>query len=367
MNVMIAADYSPPQSGNFIASVIALARCVAAEGGTVVFVLPKERPWVNWIRDEGFAVEIVGKEGTDARTQFGVLSALLEKYPFDILHLHFGMFHHAVTHNRDELGDVRILLHDHMDYSVRSSPAKQMIYSVAHSINYAKNRIAVVSVMKRKHRAYLFLRRKWYVPNGLSMERYVDRSMSREECREFLGVSENEKVCLLLGWDPKLKGLDIALKAVHECRREDPDVVLAIIGVGRGAPADHAVRFIRNETEFDPNEPWIRYLHVYEDMFAVHRAIDVFLSASRRDAFSYGLLESISQDTPVVVSDIPGTRWAKAYNHCFIYPVEDYSKCAEAIMKALRAGRTETNSADVVDKYSIEKWCDKMMGVYRKL
>lgn len=367
MNVMIAADYSPPQSGNFIASVIALARRVAADGGAVIFVLPKERQWVNWIRDEGFPVEIVGKEGTDARTQFGVLGPLIEKYRTNILHLHFGMFHHAVTHHREELGDVKILLHDHMDFGVRSSIIKQYVSVLGHSFDYARKHIGVVAVMKRKYRAYFFLRRKWYVPNGLSMERYIDRSMTREECRQLLGVGAGEKVCLLLGWDPKLKGMDVAMKAVHECRRDDPSIVLGIIGAGRGAPAEHTVKFIRKETEFDPNESWIRYFHVYEDMFAVHRAIDVFLSASRRDAFSYGLLESISQNTPVVVSDIPGTKWATAYSKCVIFANGDAESCARAIRRAMQMGRNESNYQYICDDYSIDKWTSAMMEIYRKL
>ncbi len=188
--------------------------------------------------------------------------------------------------------------------------------------------------------------------------------MTRTECRESLRVKDTDKVCLLLGWDLKRKGLDIVMKAVNKCRESDPNIILGVIGAGRGKPADYAETFIRRETEFSPNEPWIRYFNDYEDMFAVHRAIDVYISASRKEAFSYGLLGSISQDTPIVVSDVPGTKWSAEYSNSYFYPVEDYKACAEAIMKALKTGRVKTNSAEMIEEYGIDQWCDKVLEVY---
>lgn len=41
MNILIAADYSTPKSGNFIASILALGRRLRVSGERVVFVFPK--------------------------------------------------------------------------------------------------------------------------------------------------------------------------------------------------------------------------------------------------------------------------------------------------------------------------------------
>lgn len=76
MNIMIAADYAPPKSGNFIASVIALGRKLRDRGDNVVFAFPKEREWADWLRSEDFCVEITNR--TNERIG-GVLMTRLSK------------------------------------------------------------------------------------------------------------------------------------------------------------------------------------------------------------------------------------------------------------------------------------------------
>lgn len=368
MNIMIAADYASPKSGNIVASVIALGRKLRDRGDKVMFAFPREREWANWLRAEGFCVEIVNR--TDERIGGGtenatlqVLLTLIRRHEIELIHAHFGMFHNALVFHRNELKDVKIIIHDHMDFGLKPSLAMQYTKTALRSLLYRLRRINVVGVMEKKTNAYIFLKHKWFVPNGLSLERYIERPMTRDECREKLGLLETDKCVMILGWDLKRKGLDIALKAVCKCREKDPDICFGMIGAGTG-PSEPVREFISQETEFDSAEPWIHFFDSYEDMFAVHRAIDVYLSASRKEAFSYGLLESISQDTPVVVSDIPGTRWADMYSSSFFYPFEDVDACSEAIIRALAQGRSATNSDKLVKKYGIEPWCDAIIRIF---
>lgn len=233
------------------------------------------------------------------------------------------------------------------------------------SLRYRKNGIAIASVNPQKDQAYCFARH-WYIPNGLSLLRNVPHSASREECREELGIAPQERICLFLGWDVHRKGLDIAVKAVSKIRKTDPTMLLGIVGIG-DPPNPDRMKFILDTTGIDPESSWIRYLPSREDMFAYHRAADVYLSASRSEAFSYGILEAISQNTPVVVSDIKGTSWCHEYIKTVVYPTEDADACAEAIKKALSMGHDSSNAQDIVVSYSVQKWCDQMIEVYRDL
>ena len=89
------------------------------------------------------------------------------------------------------------------------------------------------------------------------------------------------------------------------------------------------------------------------------------MSASRSEAFSYGVLEAISQNTPLVMSDITGTDWAHSYDKAFVYPTEDFSACANAIEQALQLDRiAPSNSDEFIEKYSIENWCTAIKNVY---
>ena len=164
----------------------------------------------------------------------------------------------------------------------------------------------------------------------------------------------------------KRKGLDIALKAVQKCRQTVPDICFGLIGVGT-SPSELCKKFIKEETGISPEEQWIHYFDSYEDIFAVYRAVDVYLMASRHEGHPYALLEAISQDTPVVVSDIPSTKWASQYHNSFFYPTEDVDACAKAIMEALASGRRKTNAAEIVERYGIDQWCDKIIDIYHSI
>lgn len=367
MNILIAANYGAPKSGNFIASLIALARKIRKEGSNVSFVFPKQTDWINWFIDEGFEIRIFNPEDKTVDEQFAWLNEIIKKDSIDIVHTHFGMFRKAILNNRKEIKKVKVIVHDHMDLYMGTNYALQRLGFVFISFIYLLKNISVITVNKRKKINYFFLKNKWFIPNGLSLERHLSHSATREESRTELNLSPNEKVCFLLGYDLKGKGLDIALKAIEKCRETDKNIILGIIGAGELAPTECTKDFIRTETGIDPNEPWIRFFKSHEDMFAVHRAIDVYISASRKEAFSYGLLEAISQNTPIVVSDINGTKWSSEFSNSHFYPVENPDKCSEAIFEALKCGRCESNYKTVVSHYSVDTWCDKILEVYNKV
>lgn len=367
MNILIAANYATPKSGNFIASLITLARKIRENGSNVYFVFPKRADWIEWFEKENFNVDIIDYENYSIDEQFCKLNELIKRYEIDIIHIHFGMFRQALVRNRRKIKDVKILIHDHMGYYVGHSILLQKLGFAAFSIVYALEKIRVVTVLKNKKNSYFFLPKKWYVPNGLAPERYLSHSMTREECRRNLQVDKNEKVCFLLGWDLKRKGLDIALKAIEKCRESDENIVIGIIGAGEKEPTDYAKSFIQEECNINPKASWIKYFNNYEDMFAVHRAVDVYLAVSRQEGFPYGMLEAISQNTPIVASEIKAQLWAKEYTNSYFYPTENYDKCADAITKALQNGRRDSNYLDIIDKYSIDKWCNNIIEIYKKL
>lgn len=366
MNVMIAANYVAPKSGNFIASILALGRRLRESGDQVVFVFPEEREWICWLREEKFAVEVLSKisnKGAMKADQLQVLLKLIDKYQINLIHSHFGLFHHTLIFHRNKLANIKIIIHDHMGFGLSPNMLIQYFNLAAYSLLYQMENINVIAVMEKKKNAYLLLRNKWFVPNGLSLERYIHQSMNQKECRKELGLKQSDKCVFLLGWDLKRKGLDIALKAVQKCRETDENICFGMIGVG-AEPTNYVKEFIQRETGIDPSEPWIHFFDSWEDMFAVYRAIDVYLMASRHEGFPYALLEAISQSAPVVVSDISSTKWASSYDNSYFYPTENVDACANAILKAVSNGRKENNSAEIVTRYGINQWCDKVLEIY---
>lgn len=368
MNILIAANYAAPYGGNFIASLIELGERIESRGDSVCFVFPLcvegERDWAQWMKMSGFELHYLNNELSDDE-KITFLKELVNQKKVDVLHLHFGMFLRTVRQNRRLFKNTKVLVHDHMDYSVHPSVLKQKMMCYARSFDYMLKRMAVVTVMEKKLRGYIFCSQKWYVPNGLSFRRNVAHSETRDEVRSKIQIESDRVLCLLLGWDMERKGIDIAVNAVHQLRTEGVDAVLGLVGLGSELSTQQRT-FIEQRCKLDADSTWIKYIESREDMFALHRAADIYLSASRKEAFSYGILEAISQNIPVVVSDIEGTKWSWDYSKCYSYPVEDPKKCAEAIKLALKC-ENKSNAEIFVERYNIQKWCDQIIEIYNKL
>lgn len=372
MNVLIIADYKTPKSGNFVASLLDLGNLMKKNGNEVIYMFPDNKKggytWSRWLGKNGFDVILFDEKQKESE-KMKQLQNIVCKYGIDIIHSHFGYLHGFLIRNHKALGrNIKLIFHDHMDFSEVGSLWKQKLSTAKWSIIYRFFDVYVISVMKKKDKAYWLAgkKRHWYVANGLSLQRSEMDTRTRKELRAEIGIEENEKIALFLGWDLHRKGLDIAYKGVEEYRKNNPNLKLGVIGAGRGMPNERTITFLQ-EAGCNPYEKWIVYLNDYEDIFAMNRAVDVYISASRAEAFSYGILEAISQNNPVVVSDIEGTSWSWEYNKCVSFRNEDVSDCAVALSKALEMGKMESNYQTIIKKYGNDIWCKKIFDIYKKI
>lgn len=376
MNVLIMADFPAKCSGNFINSLLHLAGKMKEKKWTPIFMFPlledgTEREWVEYIRNYDASVEggnrvIMFDRALPNDELADLLFRIVEKYKIDLIHSHFSCCDQVLLWNKELHSKVKILYHDHMDYVAELPLKLQLKKQIKVAKRYWEYGIGIISVMKKKHWGYFLAPKKWFIPNGISFKRNVEHSMSREECRAMLGLKDTDVLCLFLGWDIYRKGLDIAVNAVQEARKTNPNVILGIIGFEEN-PSDETIRRIRKIVGFDPRQEGIRFMNSMEDMFALHRAADVYLSASRTEAFSYGILEAVSQNVPVVVSDINGTKWSWKYSKCVKFKNEDTQACAKAILTALPKRFDVSNSEMITQKYSIDTWCERVLRVYQKM
>ena len=365
MNILIACDYRAPFGGNFVGSLLDLGSRLTKKGDRVVFLFPVvqdgPRPWVQWIRKHGYTVIMADLSLSD-QEQITYLRTVSLKNKIDIIHLHFGIYSRFVRQYPKELKPAKVLIHDHMGYSTGVNIHKQRLRLAINSLLYAYYGYGLITVMKEKKNAYIFMMKKWYVPNGVSMIRNVEHFLSREETRKQLGIGDDQILVTLLGWDMKRKGVDIAVQAVQLLNRQGNAVVLGLIG----GDTEKYHQFIKTYG-VDPDSAYIRYIDSREDVYSLHRAADVFLSASRNESFPYAILEAISQNTPIAISDIPETKWANDYMKSSEYALEDPEACAKAIMRSAQFNNCDSNADEIVEKYSIEKWCNHIMSIYDEM
>ena len=372
MNVLILADYRTPKSGNFAASILELGNAMREQGNIVVYMFPKKNngtySWIKWIENEKFNV-ILFDETQSEEEKLCQIKAIVQKFRIDIIHSHFGYLHRLLLIRHKQINkQVKLVFHDHMDFSEVINIRKQKISLMKRAFLYRIFDAYVISVMEKKDHAYWLAgkRRHWYIPNGLSLRRAEQDMRTSEELRLEIGVNLGEKLALFLGWNMHGKGLDIAVKGIKKYRQKYPNLKLGVIGVGHGEPYKSTVVFLK-EAGCNPYEDWILYLNNYEDIFALNKAVDIYISASRAEAFSYGVLEAISQNKPVVVSDIEGTSWSWEYNKCVPFKNEDADDCAAALEQALIMGDRDSNYQQIIDKYSNTVWCEKLINIYQEI
>lgn len=134
--------------------------------------------------------------------------------------------------------------------------------------------------------------------NGVDMERF--QPVDRDEARRRLGLPPGQRILLSVGLLIERKGHHIAIEAMTGLR----DDLLVIIGSGpelarlqkmaENLKVMDRVRFV----EQVPNER-------LKDWYS---AADALVLCSSREGWANVLLESMACGTPVVATDIPGTR-----------------------------------------------------------
>lgn len=370
-NVLVMADYNPVFSGNFIASILALANKARCNNWKTIFMFPynadgSEPCWKGYIESGGGYEVLLYDRTLHTRDLTEMLIKVIGERNIDLIHSHFSSCYNSLLWSKEIHKRVKILFHDHMDFSAGVSFLPQIHKQIKSGKRYREYGIGVISVMKRKSRFYFLANKRWYIPNGISFKRNVEHSLSREEYRRKLKLNNDDKFVLFLGWDILRKGVDIAIKAVIECRKTHPEIKLGMTGFG-AKPSEKDINRIKQVIGIDPCQEGIMFLNSEEDMYALHRAADVYLSASRTEAFSYGILEAISQNVPVVMSNISGTKWAKRYSKCISFRNGNVDDCAKALLKALDARYLPSNKDIIVEKYNIDSWCEKVLTVYDKM
>jgi len=366
MNILIACNYSPNFSGNFIGSLVDLGLFLRERQHQPVFAFPKtdittaRGTFPDYMRSFGLKVILYEKD------DFETIRWMVEEYCLDLLHIHFGAFLFSILDANENL-KCKIIFHDHMYFKLGMPKVKSRYWLAMDSKKYKQHGISVIAVNKTKSLNYVFAHSK-YIPNALSYKRPVSHSFTREEFRQRAGFEPDDYICLIYGYNAEVKGLDIAVEAVAIARRENPDIKLAVLGLGDCYSKCWQMDFVQQKTGIDPQSDWIRYIPTTDDMFSLDRAVDVFLSCSRTEAFPYAILEAISTDTACVVSDINGTKWANEYSRCRMFRHGDGKSCAKAVLKCFHNKSSRSSNAEaLMEKYNIGRWCDRVYREYEKV
>ncbi len=364
-SVLFLCDYKSLYAGNFIASLTRLGDELEQSGSRAVYVFPEAAKDRGWLRDlaEGRTVELI-PEGSSV---LPFVRSLIAKYHTDILHAHFGYMQEArLAAILDP--KLSVVLHRHSDFSAGRKPGvKGALRSAVIRLEdgLIGKRLVNINVgpgMKQGPKTVC-------IPNALVSDRFEKDSPSRDDVRASLSLKESDRLVLLFGWTPFVKGVDVACEAVGTIVGSgNAEWKLGVI-CGREMTTQKMPDWIAEHTRFTGKEDWILYLPPTERIGDYLAACDVMLSSSRSETFSYSVLEALWFGKKCVISDIPGTEWAAAYPCVSVFRSGDPVPCSEALLSSSASsdpnlpGLRSKISAD----YALEDWTKRVMSVYDSL
>jgi glycosyltransferase involved in cell wall biosynthesis len=371
-SVLHLADYGGAYSGNFVASLRALAEPCRAMGLRVALAfsdVARGRPWIDALRADGFPVHFVARaESLSGRARaIGELAAAEDAA---LIHTHYTRYDvPAAIATARRRRRAPLVWHVHSPFPPRR-PVKSMAKELVKlGLLGRRARIAAVSdaIMRDCIGLGFPKARACTIPNAIDLAHATDARAGRDEVRRQLGVPSAAQVALAFGWQPVRKGIDLALDAVASLAGSGAEggPVLAVVGT------DELQAFLA--ARFGSALPrWVRFLRPQEHVADLYAAADVFLSSSRSEGFPYALGEALANGLPIVVSDIPGCEWARPVDAARFFPRDDAAALADALAGALRLDpaqrEAQARSARAFARahLSLDAWAIRVAELYRE-
>ena len=348
-SVAIVTDYAAPYRGNFFQSILALEKIIN-KNGKMIFIFPKKAKELKWVielqseeREVYFLDEAIQKKNRE-------LNKILKKEDVDIVHSHFCLPKtQLIVKKCCVMHNLKLIQHYHNHYDLLGKDPKTKLLrwankgnlniacsqSVNESIPY-KNKVCVTNAIK-------FSR----------LDQYDDKF-------QFFREDANSKVFLMLGFDYKRKGVDLAIRALQPLASKYSFTLKVVVSVKQ----KNVEELIQKDFGTIPD--WVEVIPPREDIATYYNAADVFLQTAREEGFCYALVEAaycglscISSNIDGVPKDIPSVE---------SFEINDISsltrKCENVIKNPKSSEEREYMRTYTMETYAMDNWVDGIMECY---
>jgi glycosyltransferase involved in cell wall biosynthesis len=365
-------NFSPETPGTFVDAIVSLARyCHDGMQIETFCIFPdsaQNKHWLQIFDEEGIRYGLVPRR----RNVVSKIRQLLEDYDPLIFHTHFSLYDLCpVFLKLMYYKTAKIVWHYHNPTGpTRLQRLKDFVKLQIIARNFSDRCIAVGDGVHQSLIGAGFPPEKLIlIHNGINTQRFCPDNNLRKFARESVGVSDGHTVYLLLGWAPVRKGVDIFVKAaLNVVRKSNPNSLFLIVG-GR-----ETREFVANIPETSRPEPSLRVIDPHADFALVLNGIDVLVSCSRSEGFSYAVSEAMAAGKLIICSDIPGVRDVYGtLKGVWLFPTEKWRELAVLMQRAEKLLGSErehlghANREYIVANHSLETWTEKIGEIYRSL
>lgn len=158
----------------------------------------------------------------------------------------------------------------------------------------------------------------------------------RAAAREHFHV-QDRTVFVCIGRQDRQKAQELAVRAFARLAADHPDVTLLLVG----RPGESSAKILEAIQSSAVQPLDVRQIGELSDIGDVMIASDYLLFPSRWEGLPGTVIEAMALETPLLLSDIPGSREVTGGNAWF-YPPDDEQACYEAMARCF----TETYPAD---------------------
>lgn len=350
-SVMIITSYDGPYGGNFIASLIYYNKQIRREGLRTIYVFQEKVKSFSWIKNILISADKVYFLPYKPNSLGNILAirSIVNDENVRVIYSRMGGWDIAA-----HLAAPKIQIIWHMEMSPNlSSLSKRIKYFGKYRILGGKN-VHPIAVSFPGSDALNSLHPKNAcipIPNATDFSRLADEPKPFER--------KNKTTSLLIfGYNPFVKGLDIAIDACEKLNMNDYRYELIV------SAQEQTYEYIKRRFG-DIVPTWITLVPPLDNVSQLYEKADIMLSPSRYEGFSYCLLEAIYSGLPAVYSDISGTNWVDEMNGVYQFKSENVEDLICAINKCVNRGISEKeqnlNRSIIYKKYSLDSWGKKMV------
>lgn len=352
--VLFYCNYSPPYAGNFIISLTKLSiRLKEKYKSKIVFSFPRDAEKCPWIKGLKENVDYIFFSDMNSIKDGIRLGIILRKYNISIVHSHFVWSKFFAYANIGLLmkKNIKVFVHVH-NHCWDESKILTKVYR--HLILLNKRFIACGPTVADS-----------VINNGYNknLVSFVTNAIDFERLEKYEKIKKHGIVCMIFGFDPQRKGVDLAIKAIDELRTEKCLDITLIIPISKDE--DKAKRTIIEMVGHIPK--WCIIVPPREDIATYYRSSNVFLSPSREEGLCYSVIEAYYCNTPVIATDIPGLQEIKLNNIQWI-PNESVIRLKEKLFEVFNSNklRWSMQEEEARKKYGLDRWVEEILDNYMK-
>lgn len=244
------------------------------------------------------------------------------------------------------------------------------------TLSRAARVISVSNAVQRALTAQRLLpaKRVVVIPNGIDVQRFELGSSpaARSEVRRQWNIRSDAVLIGTVGELTALKGHQEFLRAAAIILGRFPETRFLIAGLDASPNGQNLAALKRLLEELNLGEG-VRIIGWVEDLAALYRALDIFVSASHTESFGLAIAEAMASAVPVVATETEGAQEIiESEEQGLLVPIGDF-ECLAAAMADLINDESErlrlgaAGRERIKDRFSLERMVAETEKLYREV